>query len=446
MTASCTPDPRRWHESSDLDPQLRVELEAERARRPSAPALQRMEERLLSQLEAESQVSSRAAAPRLRWVPQLVVAAAALLGLATTAWWANREPPPLAIHDNPGTQPLRVALPTGDALVLGPASRVRVDHVEPARREVQLVRGGGLFEVARLGSGQSFSVRTRDATFRVLGTIFTVEVLADRTVLRVYEGRVEVQQQVLRAGETWNSRGDAVTEKGSPVLHRAALDAARARSPRGALPHAVITLSWRGALPDRDPAPPPSAATRRVPAPPHVEPVQSVDSRWLQMDDEATEAEQRVAQVREQAHELIGRGQFSRALALIEPALTELHDGVLLWLRADAHRALGSDRQAALDYEAASQVLSGQARGQAGYRAAELWLHSLHDPGRCLDVLDAVRADANPSRVRERASVLRVEALLAAGRDGEAAEAAEHYLEREPHGDATSYMLELLGW
>jgi hypothetical protein len=116
--------------------------------------------------------------------------------------------------------------------------------------------------------------------------------------------------------------------------------------------------------------------------------------------------------------------------AVIELADPERTD----WLReADQARARGDLADAARAYEKAAAHLRGGDAATAGYQAAYLLAHRLHDPAAALRVLDATRADRAGAPLEERALVLRITVLDRLGAD--AAPAVARYLARFPDGD-----------
>ena len=100
--------------------------------------------------------------------------------------------------------PLRLA-DGSVATPLGEESALAVREDAPQRVAIDLVRGRGRFEVAPRPE-RPFSVRAGDVTITVLGTVFTVERVADRIGISVARGRVLVDWGVgsrrLDAGES----------------------------------------------------------------------------------------------------------------------------------------------------------------------------------------------------------------------------------------------------
>jgi transmembrane sensor len=112
------------------------------------------------------------------------------------------------------------------ATALNPATDVVVEEDGPQRALVRLERGRARFEVARRPE-RTFRVRAGSVTVSVIGTVFDVEVVADRIGVTVEQGAVEVAwgvgQKRLVAGEQgWFpplvlSGGDAASATGAPA-------------------------------------------------------------------------------------------------------------------------------------------------------------------------------------------------------------------------------------
>ncbi len=100
----------------------------------------------------------------------------------------------------------RVTFAEGSAVTLNTASRID-PRIEDRRREVELIEGEALFDVAR-DRTRPFIVRAGNARIRVLGTSFTVRRFDDDAVeVTVLEGLVEVgdadrgRSRLLRGGQ-----------------------------------------------------------------------------------------------------------------------------------------------------------------------------------------------------------------------------------------------------
>ncbi len=108
----------------------------------------------------------------------------------------------------------RVTLEPGTALNL---------HFDPQRREVELVRGDILVEVAK-DAARPFTVRTAEGTVRALGTRFVVHAEDGVTVLTMLESTVLATPRAGTAREVTAGQAVHITAQG--VGEPAAVDAA----------------------------------------------------------------------------------------------------------------------------------------------------------------------------------------------------------------------------
>ena len=123
----------------------------------------------------------------------------------------------------------RVALqlPMGSKVLVGDHSALQLEQVAAGRVALRLQRGVLLASVTRRSAGQEFSVQTQSGRVVVRGTRFALGVQAQRTVLRVLQGRVMVQEpgarpRTLRPGQS--------TTLGDPARAVRRLSRARRRS------------------------------------------------------------------------------------------------------------------------------------------------------------------------------------------------------------------------
>ena len=138
---------------------------------------------------------------------------------------------------------------------------------------------------------------------------------------------------------------------------------------------------------------------------------------------------------------MLREGKAEELLSLLaehrrEPAYARVY--------ADALRASGDFDRAIIAYEALGEQSQGSLRSQAGYAAAQLALGPLVDPARALRAIERFDLTAPSAALCERASVLRIEALLALGRGAEARAAAHVYLAREPNTETSVRLQKLL--
>jgi transmembrane sensor len=81
-------------------------------------------------------------------------------------------------------------MPDGSTVHLNSGSQIKI-HFDARRREVELIKGQALFQVAK-DSRRPFWVRTGDAAVKAVGTEFDVYRQQGRTLVSVVEGRVAV--------------------------------------------------------------------------------------------------------------------------------------------------------------------------------------------------------------------------------------------------------------
>jgi hypothetical protein len=366
-------------------------------------------------VEHEAPVRVPKAQRHLRWLGAL----AALLVLAVLTA-RILMPRGTSIEVAVSERPLHLALLPGDAVTVAPGARLALLSQVPARRQVRLERGAALFDVVPLGKSQVFEVDTEHVQVRVLGTVFSVEVADGRTLVRVYEGRVQVGGRVLGPREVWSSNGTPPSAVLAP-LSREAENAVKVReNQRAGVPATLVS---------------PLPTTFSVPPAALPEPAAAANVQGLPATASLTEA-----------RAWLEAGETERALAAArrphgsEPALP--------WrlLEAAALRALGRFDEAISSYEQSAAMAPSPDQEEAGYSAAALALHGLKDPARALAITDRFDLDADASPLRERASLLRVDALLALGRTRAAKVAAQRYLNREPDTATSQQMRKLLGW
>ena len=143
---------------------------------------------------------------------QLVLAAAACLAvvIVAVAGWRLVRPQvePAAGLAPPTAQPVEGSVVLADgtqAVPLDRASEVRTLRVTPERVILELVRGGAKFTVTP-DAKRTVVVAAGDVNVEVLGTVFTVERLAERTRVAVDRGHVRVSwaggSQSLQAGQS----------------------------------------------------------------------------------------------------------------------------------------------------------------------------------------------------------------------------------------------------
>lgn len=326
----------------------------------------------------------------------LAAAAVLLVYLPTDTTPRTAEAPADAVPaENPPRERTDLELPTGDRLMAAEGARFRVALSTEAERRIELVAGAMLFDVRPLDGGR-FRVLTPAAEIRVTGTVFTVVAEPDATLVRVYEGSVEVthdgQHQVVRRGES--ARIGEPAEEPDPLAAEARRAAQRRPAP--------VARPTRREREPRRPAREPSASEVRS---------------------------------------MIGRGGAQRALELARGHVDRGELDPWLLLEADALRGLGRRSEAADAYGRAAAALPSPRREQAGFQSARL--HSAPDLG--LRALEAGEVTAMGSPLRERGLALRADLLGRLGRADEREATAREYLRSYPDGSRVPAMRELVG-
>lgn len=125
----------------------------------------------------------------LRWNRRAVLAAGlAALTAGGIGWFALR--PQTESYRTEVGEMRRITLSDGSTLVLNTDSEARIEF-EATRRNVQLLRGEGLFEVAH-DPQRPFIVMTENVRVRAIGTVFAVRLRGETVNVTVSEGVVEL--------------------------------------------------------------------------------------------------------------------------------------------------------------------------------------------------------------------------------------------------------------
>jgi len=311
---------------------------------------------------------------------------------------APAEPDPSEMEDRTDLE-----LPTGDRLRASRGAHFRVDSATLAERRIRLLSGAMLFDVRPSARGH-FHVETSDAQITVVGTVFTVSAEPSGTIIRVYEGRVEVThgdtRELIRAGESMS------VPTGIGTLEHRTMDPL-AEDARRAVAHRLSTPREEPAAPAR-----PSASR-----PARARSASAAEVRgWI--------TEGRARRALRVAREHVARGDVD-PWALLE---------------ADALRGLGERDEAARAYTRAASLLPTPRREQAGFTGARLH----RSPQASLHALDVGEVSRPGSPLRERALAMRADLLERLGRRGEQAEVARQYLESYPAGSRREHMQTIL--
>ncbi|MEH3106875.1 MAG: FecR domain-containing protein [Sphingomonas fennica] len=184
---------------------------------------------------------------RRRWWP--AAAAASLAALVTGGALLRPPTPPAApvTAAAPDPRPVelaaaggritRLSLPDGSQAVLAPAARLRLTGF-PRRRQVELLAGAALFEVAKRPA--PFVVTAAGTAVTALGTRFTLARSAGRVTMVLAEGRVRVAP--VGAAPLTVTAGTAVEVAGGVARARPADAAADAEWADGRLTFAAVPL------------------------------------------------------------------------------------------------------------------------------------------------------------------------------------------------------------
>ena len=369
---------------------------------------------------------------RLAWFAAATVLLVCGLFVARSAW-----PSGTVLTVDAADHPLRVALLAGDAVTVAPGAELELLSQTSQRRQIRVRRGSVLFDVVKLRPGEDFEVVTAHAIVHVVGTVFSVQVSEQRTLVRVYEGRVRTGHGVLTPGSAWSSNAGGA--EGRDPLSTQALAAAQARSHEDAGRATVHALIPVQPLQISSPLDDPSVDRSAVSVPTAPRGSEVVDGGAAAQPVTLTPAQGRL---------LLAQGETEQALASARTALATRPAEEFPWraLEADSLRALGSFHEAIAAYEHAATLAAPAERAQLAYDAAALAFSGVHDPARVLALIDRWGLDVQESPLRERAGRLRVHALLALNRVEEAREAARRYLARERETAVSDEMRKLLGW
>ncbi len=137
-----------------------------------------------------------AARRKVIWAVPLGIAAA--LTVLFVGLWTAKEAPPARLAE---TVPLvmRKILEDGSSIDLNHGAAVEVNYT-PAERTVRLVRGEATFTVAK-NADRPFVVDAAGVKVRAVGTAFNVNLRARAVEVLVTEGKVQVSQAGLPAGQ-----------------------------------------------------------------------------------------------------------------------------------------------------------------------------------------------------------------------------------------------------
>ena len=398
-----------------------------------------------------------------RTYPWLAVAAVAAIATAWLVWPHAHDP-----------RVLELTLPTGDHLAGVAGARFEVEDVAPAHRRIRLHEGEVMFDVAHVVDGQRFEVATDHLIATARGTVFSVEVDAEGSHVRVFDGVVAVEQagrtHVLVAGGVWDSTrsttaiafapppalapsvavalhartiAPVVTPSATPVIAMPSIATPAIATPPVATlaimtpPSATSASTTSASATSLRTAPPPTA-----PVAPDAQPaaISTSPSTSAWSTDSVPVEQLSLDQLLATARGQLASASFAAALATADVAAKRAPWSSAWWqIIGDAQRGLGHISAAAIAFE----HVTGADRSEAGYTAAYLRHHELHDDATALATLDASGASSEGSPLEERALGLRAQILVALRRGSDAAQVARRYLTRFPHADLRAYMMSL---
>lgn len=274
-------------------------------------------------------------------------------------------------------------------LELAPRTELRVAHNDGSRISMTLDQGAAAFDV-HPGGPREWSVDLGALVVRVTGTHFTVERSAESVAVGVERGSVEVRGPIVPGGRRSLRAGDRVEYELAP------------REPVSAEvdePEAV-----------EDDTPPEAAAPPASPPTP---------ARWRELANDGAHGE---------AYGLLGeegvRREVRRARSAVE----------LLRL-ADVARLSGHPREAEEPLVRLMSDFPRSARAPlASFTLARLYQERLGQPADAAALYHRMLAGGTPPGLREPTMGRLIDAWVAAGRSGQAREAACGYLSAYPEG------------
>ena len=195
-----------WQRWMNADPSHRaayerIEQTMMRLKIPVKPPLPSAEEMAADEYDGSMSVEEWQSLPRATrkssWVRFSIAAGLAVLSLVVAGGlWLDRhyrvQHGTLALHTSAGER-REFELPEGSRITLDADSALIVE-LTPELRSLQLTRGEAYFKVAK-DAARAFIVRAGNAQVRAIGTAFDVRMSADRTVVAVTDGRVEVTSE-----------------------------------------------------------------------------------------------------------------------------------------------------------------------------------------------------------------------------------------------------------
>lgn len=191
-----------WQRWMNADPSHRtayekIEQTMLRLKIPVKPPLPSVEEMAADEYDGSMSIEEWRSLPRSRRKRSLarlaIAAGITALGLVAGGFWLNGhyrvQHGTLALRTSAGER-REFTLPEGSRVTLDADSVLNVE-LTPELRSLQLARGEAYFKVSK-DAARPFIVSAGNAQVRAVGTAFNIRMSADRTVVAVTDGRVEV--------------------------------------------------------------------------------------------------------------------------------------------------------------------------------------------------------------------------------------------------------------
>jgi transmembrane sensor len=370
----------------------------------------------------------------------LLVAGGILAGLRATAPTAE----PIVARVPPQPAPALLHLRDGSiATPLDAASVLAVREDSPGRVALALDRGRARFEVAPR-PGRPFEVQVGEVTLTVVGTVFTVERVADRIGVSVERGIVRVDWQVgaqeLHAGESgWFPPVQIRTPPAASSESRTAGGSDRMPADTK---RSMTEASERAATPQIGRSPLDQAGRRRLGSLAGLradQPVQTLSQPRRGGFGQGLLEPPAVSPARVWQPSLAAR-DVSRGQAAPAPTAEEL------LAAADTARSTGRRSESVALLRRLLREHRNDARAPlAAFTLGRILLMELAQPGEAALAFAEVRALAPAGPFAEDALAREAEAWNKAGDAGKAAERAREYLRLYPHGRRASSLQGLIG-
>ncbi|MFK7986437.1 MAG: FecR domain-containing protein [Sandaracinaceae bacterium] len=389
-------------------------------------SVRRMAERAAMTGRARHQRGTR------RWLIGSMAVAAAAAAAAVTLFLAEPTPTSSPRAEAPleeTHEATEVVLSTGDRLRASAGTRFGVEVETETARRVRLEGGAMLFDVRPIEGGE-FVVSTPRAEVTVLGTVFSVATSERGTTVRVYEGRVRVEngervREVAAGGVVHLGGGrpdrDPLAEAGTEAARR------RAPAEQVELPSApTVEAHAASSVPTRRP---------RATAPSETE--QPTETEQPAETESTPPPEPRPATASE-LRQWIAAGDAELALVEARARISSGQTAPWRMLEGDALRSLGRAREAADVYRYASEELPSPGREQAAFLEARLRAGPLGDDVGALHALRHGGVLAPGSLLRERGMATEVELLHRMDLETERRLAVARYLAAYPDGPSAA--------